>query len=703
MPTSLNLSTARTGSADLPFGASAGSGIISLTADITLPAVGVDARISQPTVVMAEIALPAVTVDARAAYMVNVWRGPQRSAAAPWEKPIAAVAEVESHLAGVGKMVIEARDRWQDAPALDIDFISIWVGLIHRPAETRMPWGVLSSMTHDAAPGWVCPRKRREARRLPWEPPMAAMVERRAGYFDPPRRQSTRRLPWTDAYPMRRSVHAGFDAHPMRRRDSVRMPWADGLPVISLWPRPDHWTPPVIVPDCSHPDRNLLDFTAPWSASPDIAFTCYCAPRPPAREPVVIPILRTYIVIHDIEVLRLPDGHPIHASRISLSMDADSWAWGFSATLLGREALDAVMPSALGEPVTLEVSINGHTWHLLVEDWAEDRVFGKRGVTVKGRGLSAMLASPYQLPTSGATTSTMTAQQLMTAHLPIGEGWSLSWADDTPDWLVPAGAWSWQGKAAINAIADAATGAGLVIVPAKSAKSLTIQPRYPVLPWAFDSATPGLILPGAAILNLQRGQAIPTQASAVYVAGGDVGGLAARVLRTGTAGDRIAPTQTSPLMTHVDAARLLGSRLLAAQAQQPEVRSITTVMGGAFALGEIGQLLRAEVDGAAHLGIINSVSIDAARSADKVTVRQTLTIGEDTPNSWARFKRLLPDDPLLIGTVETDHGDGTATVTLLGGGHQRVRGSGTLGQPVYVRGGMIEGAAPSMAQVEIEV
>ena len=53
----------------------------------------------------------------------------------------------------------------------------------------------------------------------------------------------------------------------------------------------------------------------------------------------------------------------------------------------------------------------------------------------------------------------------------------------------------------------------------------------------------------------------------------------------------------------------------------------------------------------AHHGIINAVGLEVSMSDRAVTVLQTLTIGETTPNAWARFKRLLPGDPLLVGTV----------------------------------------------------
>jgi hypothetical protein len=295
----------------------------------------------------------------------------------------------------------------------------------------------------------------------------------------------------------------------------------------------------------------------------------------------------------------------------------------------------------------------------------------------------------------------MTVQQLLEAHLPLGEGWALAWNATTLPWNIPAGAWSWQNQTAITAIHAAVQGVGLLVVPSRNAKSLSIKERYPVLPWNYASATPNLTVPDSAILSLSRQQAIATQANAVYVHGNEVGGVMARVYRTGTAGDRVAPTQDSPLITDVSAARLLGERILAGQHEQPTVRSVTMPMGGVYPLGAIGDLMRVEL-GTAHFGIVNGVSLEANMS-DKVTVRQTLSIGETTPNQWARFKRVLPSDPLLTGTIDADNSDGTVTVELTGGGFVRVRGSGTVGQHVYVRGGRIEGNAPSMMAVDVAV
>jgi hypothetical protein len=416
-----------------------------------------------------------------------------------------------------------------------------------------------------------------------------------------------------------------------------------------------------------------------------------------------IPRQRSYLVLHAISLVRLPDRLPIEHASLSVLLDADSWAWKWSGTLLGRTALEAVQASASGVPVVLEASIDAHVWHLLVEDWAEDRTHATRRIAASGRGLTAWLSDPSELPQSGVLGEARSVQQALTERLPFGAGWTLTFAPGTPDWLLPAGAWSWQNATPIQAMHAAAAEVGLVIVPAMAAKALTVQPRYPVLPWDFAAADPDLIVPDSAIMTLARRQSVPSQANAVYVHGLEVGGLLARVIRAGSAGDRAAPTVAHPWITHADGARLLGSRLLAAQHMQPEIRSLSIPLGGLFPLVNIGDLLAVELSGETGdiRGIVNGVSVSASSSAP--AVRQTLTLGEETPNVWAKWKRLLPDDPLLVGEIADVYADGTVQVSPIGGGTLRVRGEGTEGDVVWVRGGRIEGAAPEMEGVEIEV
>jgi hypothetical protein len=70
-------------------------------------------------------------------------------------------------------------------------------------------------------------------------------------------------------------------------------------------------------------------------------------------------------------------------------------------------------------------------------------------------------------------------------------------------------------------------------------------------------------------------------------------------------------------------------------------------------------------------------------------------------NIYRQFMDLMPARPLEVGAV-TAVGAGVATITLPGGGVLQARGEATVGQRVFVRDGVIEGAAPALTYVEAE-
>lgn len=71
-------------------------------------------------------------------------------------------------------------------------------------------------------------------------------------------------------------------------------------------------------------------------------------------------------------------------------------------------------------------------------------------------------------------------------------------------------------------------------------------------------------------------------------------------------------------------------------------------------------------------------------------------------NPYRVFKEIFPDQPLQIGTVTAVDGD-IVTVALPGGGVLHARGTATVGSDVFVRDGVIEGAAPALPVVVIEI
>lgn len=77
-------------------------------------------------------------------------------------------------------------------------------------------------------------------------------------------------------------------------------------------------------------------------------------------------------------------------------------------------------------------------------------------------------------------------------------------------------------------------------------------------------------------------------------------------------------------------------------------------------------------------------------------------------NPYVLLRALLPAAPLQVGTVlsvtTADPATGQlALVALPGGGTLQARGAAVVGRRVFVRDGVIEGGAPDLTPVPIEI
>jgi hypothetical protein len=71
-------------------------------------------------------------------------------------------------------------------------------------------------------------------------------------------------------------------------------------------------------------------------------------------------------------------------------------------------------------------------------------------------------------------------------------------------------------------------------------------------------------------------------------------------------------------------------------------------------------------------------------------------------NLYRQFARLFAPDPLLVGEV-VEVGNAGILVELPDGARLAARGAATLGSKVFVRTGAIEGVAPDVPVVEIDI
>lgn len=73
-----------------------------------------------------------------------------------------------------------------------------------------------------------------------------------------------------------------------------------------------------------------------------------------------------------------------------------------------------------------------------------------------------------------------------------------------------------------------------------------------------------------------------------------------------------------------------------------------------------------------------------------------------TYNPYKRLLGLLPTTPLQVGDVVAVD-NGVATLQMPGGGTITARGAATVGARVFFRDGVIEGPAPTLTFVTVDV
>lgn len=567
-----------------------------------------------------DITLPAapVTLEAVLQYDNAVLRSDVIGAGIGWQTaaPVTPAALAAPH-ANATATPTAHRLPWRLASRASAAAAASWRAAVPLRTDTRAPWGrAIPATPHSTAAHWQLADPLRNSLGTHWQPavPVAAGAASpwQVAYIIRP---LANRLPWGAGLALRLAIRTS--AGPAEALDAVtpRLPWgrAEPLPpgrsVIIVTPPPEPWR--CYTPPAGGAAHLLFGREIPRTA--DILFRC----RGGVAGAIVIPIRSTYIVINSVTLIRLPDNTALQAHTLSLKWDADSWSVGWSASLPAT-ALDAVMPSGIGEPVELLATINGTAVRLLAESISRDRRFGDARLNVGGRGRVAWLAAPYAPTVARSASSAMTSQQLAADALTdngVPIGWGLDW--QISDWIVPAGVWSHQGTM-IDAVKRIAEAAGGYVLGHRTDQTLHVRPRYPLLPWEWSAATPDLIIPAAVASTEAIAWSESPAYNRVFVAGQEQG-RTGQITRAGTAGDILAPMVTDPLITHVDAARARGASILAAGGRQATVTLRLPVLPETGIL-DLGQLIEYQDGSTARRGLVRAVAVEVARPAVWQTV-----------------------------------------------------------------------------------
>lgn len=507
-----------------------------------------------------------------------------RGTALPW-----AGALVREHSADLGWDQSRALDRlgdapWREAPARDHGAAMVWELPAARDHAAALAWDrIEAERGANAALAWAAPPAQDRERLLAWVDSLGAVTHaNRLPWLAPPARDREIVLGWADGFTaQQRRLALAWDA-PQPRDHRFALPWTPYLRAVQRSVDPA------------------------WEADPD---------EPDPGIPL-IPPLGIYTVNNAVSVVRLPERTPIRVLGLRAESQLDNTAWSLSLALADAAGLALLDPGTAG-PRRVEVSINGWTLVAVIESYGLAVANGRRTWAVEGRSPQVALGAPYATPRSLRSTGLASAQQLATDELE-NSGFTLDW--QLPDWIVPAGAWSYDQLPPLDAVARLATAVGGRVQSDPAGTVLRVISRYPVSPWDWPTATPDAEIALDAVLQLSARWRPAPAANAVYLSGGNQG-VEVNVKRQGTAGDVPVGTVVDALITDVDAGTERGRIEIARTGDRIEQGLAMPVLAPVGVLLP-GTLLRATSQ---WTGLVTGVAITVQRG-EALDVQQQISV-----------------------------------------------------------------------------
>lgn len=567
----------------------------------------------------------ASTDDARAAVAVafdsNVSRPDAFQRLSRWRE---AGAAVRSEAAGwhFGRTLRpEAGSRWGEAPAVAAPAGARWHEGRALTAAPAVRWREAPRLASAASGGWEYPPVLSRSHAARWaEAPCSRSTI--AGQWEyPPAVRPAGRTLWREAVALALSVQS-------RTRDAAFL----GLAGRARWYRGRRaaWAPrwpsaPIYPADPGAPTvRRVLrlDFAAalPTGGLIRLDFGSRIG------APHLIFWGDTLIVDNSISITRVSDGAEIEAVSTTLSRDITQVDWELSLDVADLVSLDRLQ-GVNADPVELLVSINGYQWDLLAMSSAGSRKFAAVRAQVHGQSRAALLAAPYRRERSYSNAALKVAAQLLDDEL-TDTGWTMAYHASlaallTEEWTVPAGVFSYQGKATLDALALVAGAIDAQLYADRTAQVFHLAPRYAVPPWQWADATPDVTIP-ADLVSVSGERPQPKTAWDQVIVSGQAQGVRVTVRRAGTAGNVGAPEVVDPLICQAGAGLARGRSVLSRGGRQSRVSleelPITTGIG----LIEPGALVEVQEFGETWRGlcVANSVSARFGRVTQSVELER---------------------------------------------------------------------------------
>lgn len=440
---------------------------------------------------------------------------------------------------------------WGRAEAINRILAMRWGQIPGKDSAAALPWGQKPALQQGIAASWTDPAAHDVGAVLPWAMRDPRTVGIGSPWHSPPPVDISAELPWDMRQALSRAIGSPWSSPPYKHHEFT-LPWNQGTPPPWLI------TPAVIVPPPPPPPgptsgRHVsLRFACPRRTEsprhitlPFSPWQCYIGRISP----------RIITVTNTVTIVRVPDNAPINATALTVRGDLDSPLWTVQITIGDAASLDLLRPGPSGEPRRIRVSINGHAWVFMIEQFAEAARFGSMQRTASGRSIVAVLTRDYAPASTRTQTSARNADQLADEEL-AGTGYTVDWQG--PTWLVPGGLWSYADLGPLDALRQIAEACGCVLQAHQTDPVVRVIPAFKARPWKWAITSPDVDIVDDYVLERSIGSAQGIRHNAVEVRGEVTGGIRGEVKITGTDGAIALPQVTHPLITAYAAAESRG-------------------------------------------------------------------------------------------------------------------------------------------------
>ena len=339
------------------------------------------------------------------------------------------------------------------------------------------------------------------------------------------------------------------------------------------------------------------------------------AVTPPAEPPVSTEVI-TFVNI--VNIVKLPERTPVGFDNLQLSFDIDSVAWNVSFDVSNQASFDLIKPTK-ASTIELEIDINSELFNVFIgrtttTTGVDDSGTVQRKINCKGWSVHKLLTHPYHVRRSHVETSSSTPAGLLSAEL-TGTGFTGTW--NTASWTIPANTFTYIDKAPIAAISELTQAVGGVIIPDPDAKAFTVQPRYPVSPWSWNSVGVDINLSESNFFSIDTEWFPQESPDSVYCYGEATTGVAVKCVRAGQPGTKTLPTVVSKYFTDTIPATERG-RIEVAKNGYKEIVPITTYVNPTDGIMQPLQLVQVtQIDGiTTWRGMVVGVTLNLKRNGN---------------------------------------------------------------------------------------